>query len=431
MDLPEQLAAVWARRLVVLGAAVLCAALVFVLRSDATASYEATATVRAAVGPSSGDPTTEADYYAQTAIGLATSRGVVTAAVQGAGSSADVDSVLADLTVDAGSESGFVEITAPGASPEQAAELANSVVTALQQRFDQDQQRTAPRLELVEAADPPSDPASPRPARDALLGFILAGIVTAEAVVVRRAWRGALSERHPGTDVSRITGVPAVLVDPSTRAGPALAAVLPLVRHEPVVTVVERGRRPTADTASRLAGLLAAAGEDVVVVDASVDRPMLHVRLGVAARPGFADVLADRAELAQCLVAVPGLDHVRVLPAGAGSHAVPDRGCLSKVLAELRQWHVVVCVSDSRLEGMVAVVAECGEAVVLDVDARTVTKHELTSDVEVLRGLGAHLVAAVVHRGARRVPGWLRVRHGGAKPMAGGGGHHRVRPTGR
>ncbi len=461
MDLPEQFAAIWARRLRILAVAGLVAVVVFLLRSIATPSYAATTTVQTRIaGSETSDPTAVADYYAQTVVGLATSRGVVTSALQASGSSENADAVIPDLTVELGAEPGFVEITAAGADPDEAARLANGIVAALQERLDEDaarelavtteaaratrddverrlrelgpddprrsalerqqaaltdslismRNRPTTQLNVVDPARPPERPSAPRPARDALLAFILALIIAAEVVVVARAWRGSLSERHPDADVSRITGAPTVEVDERQR-GSSFPAVLPWIRPERVVTVVQRGKDPSAYAAARLAGLLAGTGAEVVLVDVAVGGPVLHSELGLYLRPGLTDVLAGRVTVAGALVHVPSLG-LRVLPAGApgGSTAAYEPGRLSTLIGEMPAARVVLCATNTRLDRLVRVVAECGDAVVLDVDARTVTRRELGSDVEVLRGLGARIVAATVYRSTPSRLRWLRSR---------------------
>ncbi|MEO9324225.1 Wzz/FepE/Etk N-terminal domain-containing protein [Nocardioides sp. C4-1] len=324
MDLLEQAAGVWARRWIVLAVAVVAAVGVFAWRSTAPEHYTASATVQVRVPVTDdSDPTPQVSYYATQVSGRAATPGVVEAALGLLGRDDDSDAVrdaAEEITTDAGDEPGFVVISASGESGEEAAVLADAVAQVLgdQVRTDQaddvaekrsaitdsiaavaeERRRTAAtndifavgaldrereallgalrtladtnpwRLALVEPADVPESPDAPRPLRDALLAFLVFLVLTAEGVVLVRAFRGSLSARDAAADVTRATGLAATVV-PASAGATAVAPLLPAIGEARDVVVVGVGAGAEGRSAGLLADLLAARGDLVVLHDVS------------------------------------------------------------------------------------------------------------------------------------------------------------------
>lgn len=474
MDLLEQFAAVWARRFTVLLIALEIAIGVFLLRSVSPERFEATSVVQIRLNDAaSGDPTSQVDYYVDTVIGLATSRTVVAEAVSQAEVATDPEEVADAMNVEAGTEPGFVHVTVTGDTGPQVARLADALVAAVAQRVaaDQDQVRIAERDRLsqalaetldqlqnlpstdnatqaalvrereellsalrsnavggdswqvvtVDGAQTPDSPVSPIPWRDAVLAFLLGLILVAETIVIRRAWRGAISARDPVRDVSEALGdVPTVRLDALASPG-AVAPVLPHVGSTSRVTVVHLGSRPGARTAVLLAELLALRGSEVLLVDASTSRPSVHRELPVPLTPGLTELTsepatgsangsagvssggatrepAEASSTAHRLLDVPRVGRTRVLTAGRR----PDRANtsspssrLARVVAASSAERFVFAASCARPEELVDILGERSGPVVVDVDA-DVTKPELREAAATWRGLGVDLVAATV-----------------------------------
>ncbi len=450
MDLAEQFAAVWARRAVVLVVAFLAATGVFAWRSAAPEVFESTSTVQVRVPDTeSSDPSVQVDYYAQTVTGLATTRSVVAAAMEAAGRTDPVGDVVDQITAEPSEQPGFVTITGAGDSPTQAAELTDALVTAVTDQVAADQAedqaaerdalvaaiaqvgrerdalpasdyagraalireresllstlrassgRTAWQVGVVEPARPPSSPSAPQPVRDALLAFVLALILVAEWIVVRRAWRGAVATRRPGRDVSEILGIPAVEVgsdDPPS----VLATLLPLLDGATEVTVIQRGPRPSAHSASLLAELLASRGQEVLLVDATPHRAVVHLEMGVGLEPGLTSLPIDDEAATAAVAALPAARRLHVLAAGRDDE-IETTGRVARLATVAPVSVVVVAASSERLDDLVALVSEVDGPVVVDLDPRHATRRELEAEVAALRGLGADVVAATVHVGS-------------------------------
>ncbi len=451
MDVAEHFAAIWARRLTILAVAVLSALVVIAWRSAQEATYAATATVQMSVaGSEFSDPAIEADFYAQTAVALAGSRELVSRAVTASGQQADVDTVLSGLEVEQGSEPGFVSVTADGASPTQAAELSNAVVAALadrmaaehsesvktttrattealtdvRRRLDRlspdaparaglvrqresllDELATArsqatPRLSVVESAVTPESPDSPRPLREGLLAFFVVAILTAELLVARRAWRGALSERDPARDVAAALGTPAVRVDSGGAGRLSTSALLPQLSGHRTVTVIQRGRGPQTSVAATLAELSIADGGSVLLVEID-HREQAHPADVTAAcsTPGSGEISAV-SETDGGAVQTRG-ERLSVLHYRLGGQTTDDffdSRALADLVAAASQPRVVVLVSADNVETQLGVATTLGEAVLLEIEAHSVTRPELLTWAEALRGVGADIAGAVVHR---------------------------------
>ncbi len=454
MDLLEHAAGVWSRRYALVGVAVLIAIAVFGVRSTAAEQYDATTTMQVRLPDTlSSDAANRVSFYAATTTGLATSRGVVAQALDDAGRSDAVDDAVGEVSASEGTDPGFLTVQASGPTPRAAAELADALGQVLIEQVAADQaadladQRSALtdaiaqlgrvrnatlagrdkdpfekaaldrereallgslrtlaekvpwRLAVVEPATLPTSASAPAPLRDALLALILVLIVGAELIVAGRAWRGSLSARDPGKDAGGVAGVPGFLVRPD-RSAAALTPILPAVGAARVVNVIQSGRAAQARTASLLAELLAARGDDVLLVDAGVERPTVHTVFGLDRAPGLAELRQGDDDLAAQLTALPRVRDVSVLTAGGAAAADDDRR-LGEILKAAPQARVCVTTSIASVDDLLDVVRELDGPVVLDVEAST-TKRRLRNEVETLRGLGLDLVAVTVSSGSRR-----------------------------
>jgi non-specific protein-tyrosine kinase len=132
-----------------------------------------------------------------------------------------------------------------------------------------------------------------------------------------------------------------------------------------LVTSPSRGEGKT-EAAACLAVVLAASGVDVVLVEADLRNPRLAELFGVDAAAGMADVLEERLELRNALVAIDGLPGLRMLPAGRDSRDLVDLvEPTSKLLEEIKREAEMVVVDGPAL-------TESAEGVALTAVADTV-----------------------------------------------------------
>jgi capsular exopolysaccharide synthesis family protein len=191
----------------------------------------------------------------------------------------------------------------PGARPQIAllrTQLAQLSVSAASSR---------PELQLAEAAQPPSDPASPHPFRNTIFGLFASSFIAALIVLAR----AQLSPRISGSrELGRLLDLPVLVQVPHARRGgldrrpktlsgaeyeayqtlhAALKTQLPPTRQQIIlVTSALPGEGKTEVTAG-LGLALSQAGLRTWLVSADMRWPRLHELFDVAQEPGFAEVL--------------------------------------------------------------------------------------------------------------------------------------------
>jgi capsular exopolysaccharide synthesis family protein len=175
-------------------------------------------------------------------------------------------------------------------------------------------------------------------------------------------------------------------------------------------------------TAIELATTLAQAGRRVLLVDADLRRPRVHLAFGVAGEPGLAAVLRGDARLDDAVAPteVPGLD---VLPAGAPPldpaallHA-PRFGALLGTMVQ-RYEHVIV--DSPPIDGApdAPLLATHADGVVLVAAIDHTSRQGVRRSVRILDDVGVRMLGCVVHRREGRWPGtgrrWRAWRRRGA-----------------
>jgi capsular polysaccharide biosynthesis protein len=462
VDVGEQFAALRARWVSLLLAALLVGAAVYVASDAQPEGYTATSTLQVRLADEdTSDPSVRADFFAETLIGFATSRAVVAEAMTAAGRTEDVEDVIDDVVAESAEAPGFVTLSAPGSTPAGAVRLADEIArataarVAAEQAADQDAaqvrleqmlarvldelavipanqnaERSAlirERAELVSAlrgnaedlrwratvserATLPRSPSSPQPERNAVLAMLLTLIVAAETLVIWRWARGAVSARDPAGDIGEILGAPVVVVRPDSAA--ALAPLLPVLESGgSPVTVLHLGPDRVATTAVLVCELLVARGESVLLVDAGPSRPSVATSLGKDRAPGLTDLPDDVALLEQAfgrLVRRRGIDVL-----GPGRGRVRDvatvRMKIAQVLEAAPHDRVVLAAALTHPDELLPLWGDgslIDGPVVMEVDAPPRTRRAVADAVQIWRGLGVELSGATVRRGtplARRL----------------------------
>jgi non-specific protein-tyrosine kinase len=298
--------------------------------------------------------------------------------------------------------------------------------TALQARYEallqsQTARRAEPqnRIEVVAPARVPSGPVSPKPTRDAVLGFVVAVIVVSESFVLYRA----LSQRFSSfnlQEVSRVTGLPVLAAIPRGGALEVLEGIRSLrgnlyllpeseIPYSTAIVSASQGAGKSF-TSAHLAASLAAQGSRVMLIDADLRRPVLHKRFGVARQPGLTDAL-DGVEITDTLCSVPvGTLHAAgedrsftLMPSG---RAVPDPMALfgteafARVLDKRPFYERFTIIDTPPIDlfgDAIAIAAQCDSAVLV-VDLKTSRRAAVVESVERLRRSGTTLLGLVINR---------------------------------
>ena len=153
-------------------------------------------------------------------------------------------------------------------------------------------------------------------------------------------------------------------------------------------------------TSSNLALSLAAAGRQVLLVEADLRLPRISGYFGIDRSVGLTDVLIGRAELDEVLRPIAG-HSLTVLPSG---HAPPNPSellgseSMRTVLAELRTRYDVIVVDTPPLLPVAdgAVASAWADGVVLLVRTAKTPSHQVELSLRSLSSVGARLVGAVM-----------------------------------
>jgi polysaccharide biosynthesis transport protein len=358
------------------------------------------------------------------------------------------------VTIQPKGQADVVTITARADSPEEAAEIANAfanqvvavrkqsakakieqVVDAIRTQLDEvpmtpavserlgtrvSQLEVQARLEtgdaeVVEQALPPESPASPKPLRNAVIGFLLGlilGVVL--ALLLRRFDRSVGSDE----EIVEITGAPVVgripVIDETgwkhgmalesfqfLRANLQLRSATAAARTIAVTSALPEEGKSTI--ALRFSQALALSGSTVILVDCDIRRPMLHALLGVPGDPGVTNALSSPEDTERFLKDT-AMDGVRLLPAGPLT-ALPgtlltDNHDLGKLIGDVAGHadYVIVDTAPVTIGADASTVASEVDATLLVVDTATVDQRLLMAAAEQLHHAEASIAGVVLNR---------------------------------
>ncbi len=255
------------------------------------------------------------------------------------------------------------------------------------------------------------DPVAPKPARDALLGFLIALVVVSELTVLAHYFGDRFSGTEDSADIANLTGLPILAKIPRGDGIEVIEAFRVLRTN---LMVLEGAGRPRTVaivsanqaagktfTATHLAESAATLEEKVVLIDGDLRKPTVHERLGIPRAPGLSSVLQG-GDLTAALTKVPDNAYLRVLPSGA---AVQDAsGMLGArsfrhVLDALRAVRlVVVDTPPANLFADASAVASQCDATIFVLDVKTSRRRAVRQALESLERSGANLIGVVVNR---------------------------------
>ena len=254
-------------------------------------------------------------------------------------------------------------------------------------------------------------PVSPKPARDALLGFLVAIVAVSELTVLAHFVGDRFSGTEDSADVATITGLPVLAKIPKGEGIEVIEAFRVLRTN---LMVLEGAGKPRTVaivsanagagktfTATHLSESAASLDEKIVLVDADLRKPTVHERLGIPRSPGLSSVLQG-GDLTAALTKVPDSAYLRVLPSGT---AVQDAsGMLGArsfrhVLDALRAVRLVVVDTPpaSLFADAMAVASQC-DATIFVLDVKTSRRRAVRQSLESLERAGANLIGVVINR---------------------------------
>lgn len=407
MERNEQLRAVWALRWWIVGFAVVVGAFAFVLSGQRPDVYEARATAEAQSARSQAGEFVSDDEL----LGLTNlfgeiadtdevgdrARAAYQAAVEEAGSELTGSATSVDVTARASIQ--LLDFKASAPQPADAAALANAYATALRDVIAEDAEeakrdqtddiefqigvligqletasddsaeelaltsqieslttqlaeirgRPSNRLLIIQAATPPSGPASPKPFRDGALAFIAAGLLAVLAAYAR----ASLSDRYTtGSEISRdldlamLAEIPRADLDEpmSIEAFRKLRTQLAFLmqeRRHPTLLITSANPSSGKSTLSRgISRAFAEEGQRVILVDADLRRPTQHDEFGLSRAPGLGDLMTNASLSLSQLRSDHGSPHLVKSPSGAYIEVLPAGVAISDPAGALSSPHM-------------------------------------------------------------------------------------------
>ncbi|WP_460947153.1 tyrosine-protein kinase domain-containing protein [Okibacterium endophyticum] len=245
------------------------------------------------------------------------------------------------VTASAPLDTTVIEISASDKDPVLASEIANAVAESLAavvetiETPDTDEATSPVKLTLVQIADVPSSPVSPRVALNLALGALVGLALGVGVAVLRETLDNRIRNER---DVELITSAPiigGIAFDPKAQQRPLIVQADPrspraesfrtLRTNLSFLDVGERARtfvvtssvesEGKSTTAANLAISLADSGARVLLVDADLRRPKVADYMGLEGAVGLTDALIGRVELVD-VVQPWGRAKLFVLPAG-------------------------------------------------------------------------------------------------------------------
>jgi len=374
-DLRSSVNALWRRKWLFLAIVISIPAVVYVISSLVTKTYEASTTVKIqpvslsipGISAPVTDPSTQALFIVTPKTSQVAVKKLGESPSKAGSLNVTAEPIVSSTT---GTTSSFYSLTVQSDSSTGAADLANAYARAvnevltgkqtksLERTQKQLQQQlatsddptaratiqpqiqqvqgaiasTSDAIETVEKATPPDTPITPHPKRNTALAGLVAVLLGLGVVAIMERFDRRIrdpEELEPILGASLLSVIPTAAFpgghpDPGAvrEAFRTLAASLVYFNVErPLSTVLvvspTRGDGKTT-VATYLAIALARDGQNVALVDCDLRHPQIAVRLGVEPRAGLSEVLAGRVPLSEALAEVDvGDGRLRVLAAGA------------------------------------------------------------------------------------------------------------------
>ncbi len=381
----------------------------------------------------------QADGLAQskvpTYLDMASWRTVATTAGEQLGVSTPPEVLVQRIAVTNPAGTAILKITAQGASPAEASDLASAWVNALAVEIDKVEGNgkagSAPMTILLgESASLPTEPVFP----DVKLAIIV-GLVIGLGGGIAFALVRAIADRRlrSADDVEQRLDIPVAGTLPDVtglssgkrlyrmggagakaqRADFAVRESLRMLRtnlqfmnvDDPPRKIVVTSALPgegKSTVAANLAGALADSGQHVVLIDGDLRRPTVADSVDVDGSVGLTDVLAGRVEIASALQRVAAMPNLLVLPAGTlppNPSELLGSERMRALLSELAE-HATVIVDAPPLLAVTdgAVLTRQSDGALIVVSAGHTGYDVVDKAVDVLEKIHGHVLGVVLNK---------------------------------
>ncbi|MGW0594309.1 polysaccharide biosynthesis tyrosine autokinase [Streptosporangium sp. NPDC002607] len=353
---------------------------------------------------------------------LLSSRRVVGQIVKGE----DIARLQENITTEAVPGTVFLRATVTDTDPARAARLANALGDRFAELVDQIERptprsRPAVKITIVDQADVPLEPVSPKPLANLVVAVLVALLCAMAVIVLRDRLDTTLKSSQALQEASGSSTLGVIGYERDAKNHPlilrsrgrssrseafrALRTNLQFigVDRQPkslVVTSCLPGEGKSS-TSTNLAITLAQAGWRVVLVDGDLRRPSIPHYLGIEGAIGLTDVLIDRARLNE-VIQVWGEAGLSVLPSGQippNPSELLGSGGMREVLAQLTGAYDMVIIDAPPLlpiTDAAAIAALCDGALLVARYGRTRREHMARAS-ELLASINARVVGTVLN----------------------------------
>ncbi|WP_404480176.1 GumC family protein [Novosphingobium sp. BL-52-GroH] len=275
-------------------------------------------------------------------------------------------------------------------------------------------------ITLVDRAEVPRSPDSPKLFINLLLSFVLGLVIAAVAVFLREIFDDAI--RTP-QDVERKLGMPLLGLIPMMKDGDlgekiadrrsgvseAYRSLVTNLRYStatglPQVMAITSSREAEgkSTTARTIARDVATLGKNVLLVDTDLRRPTLHHAMGSTGNSGLTDVLTGQKTFDEVVQPsdVPTLNYISALPIPPDPALILAGEGLASVIAEARSRYDLVVLDCPPLLGLsdAAVLANYSDGVLFVIDASGFHRGAVKSALRRLALIKANILGVVLNR---------------------------------
>ncbi|GAA4206657.1 polysaccharide biosynthesis tyrosine autokinase [Streptosporangium oxazolinicum] len=338
----------------------------------------------------------------------------------------DVERLQANITAEAVPGTVLLRATVGDPDPARAAALANALGERFAKLIDQIERPTPSsrpivKVTLVDRAETPEAPVSPRPVVNLVMGLLSALILVMAAVVVRDRLDTTIKSTEALQQASGSSTLGIIGYERNARRHPLIvrnqgrssrSEAFRTLRTNLQFIGVDRQPKSLVVTSclpaegkssvsANLAITLAQAGWRVILVDGDLRRPTIPAYLGIEGTTGLTDVLIGRAQLKE-VIQIWGEPGMSVLPSGQvppNPSELLGSGGMREMLAQLTEMYDMVIIDAPPLlpvTDAATLGALCDGALLVTRHGKTRREHMVRA-TELLASINVRVVGTVLN----------------------------------